>query len=902
MDHLSRTIGSSKHPIVWLFCAFAVGGVIERYSEIAWWVWPAVCLLSALAAYILRDRIEAGILLVTAFIAAGGLCLSVQNATLSDDRVRKIYDSGQIDSGKSVGIKGFIAGVPEPSFGGRFIEVNAEELNDAGEVRDVSGRIRIFVAAASPEAEADLDRMSLRKGTLLSVICDLEREERYLTPGVFSRKQMLDRQGIDASCSVKSPLLLNVVPQESFRGPLETVSDIRLWLIDEIRRLFSANTAGILIASSLGGKHFLDKSTADVFRAGGTFHVLVISGLHITFIGGLLLLAVSRFTDSRKWQFAVTIPLMWAFSLAVGGEPPVIRACVMFTVILFGYSMFRTASPLNALAFTALLIVAWEPTTLFDPSFQLTSASVFAIVALALPLIERLRSIGNWVPTTEHPFPPNVNDGLKTFCETLYWRDSAWDIDRKRNIWSARIFKRPFAGKFLVEGIRDIAAYIFEVLIVSVSVQIILLPLLVYYFHRIPLASLVLNIWVGSLLAIESFMAVAAIITALISDVAAIPFIELTETVNRLMIWTSSAISTGPLENLRVPIYPGIGRVFYFIYFIPVLFLAAILARWNVFALANNKIAGLEMKKTGYVTLALIALLATILVFHPYSGPKADGNLTVEFLDVGQGDAVFITFPDGRTMLVDGGGRVNFTRVGEEGSAAFVPDMSTIGEAVVSEFLWERGYSTVDMLVVSHADADHEQGIVDIARNFDVSMIYLGTAHGEGDHTRELVSVARKKDIPIMTLASNEWFDVAGVGVEVIYPPFGVAADGFSRNDRSLVLRLTYGSRSFLLTGDVEKNGEDAMVSDNKLLVADVVKVPHHGSRTSSTKPFVEAVRAKYAVISVGKRSMFGHPHPEVVERWKDAGATVLITGKDGTTRFVTDGNTLETEHLRPEF
>ena len=82
MDHLSRTIGSSKHPIVWLFCAFAVGGVIERYSEIAWWVWPAVCLLSALAAYILRDRIEAGILLVTAFIAAGGLCLSVQNATL----------------------------------------------------------------------------------------------------------------------------------------------------------------------------------------------------------------------------------------------------------------------------------------------------------------------------------------------------------------------------------------------------------------------------------------------------------------------------------------------------------------------------------------------------------------------------------------------------------------------------------------------------------------------------------------------------------------------------------------------------------------------------------------------------------------------------------------------------
>src|SRR5690606_20900807 len=130
-------------------------------------------------------------------------------------------------------------------------------------------------------------------------------------------------------------------------------------------------------------KQFLDRQTAEIFRDGGTFHVLVISGLHITFIGALLLFFVRLFTRRRMAQFVVTATLLWTYSLAVGAGSPVIRAVVMFTIFLFGYAVYRTGSLTNTLGACGLVLLAWRPNDLFDPSFQLTMVSVGAIVAAA---------------------------------------------------------------------------------------------------------------------------------------------------------------------------------------------------------------------------------------------------------------------------------------------------------------------------------------------------------------------------------------------------------------------------------------------------------------------------------------------------------------------------------------
>ncbi|MDI1243709.1 MAG: ComEC/Rec2 family competence protein, partial [bacterium] len=282
-----------------------------------------------------------------------------------------------------------------------------------------------------------------------------------------------------------------------------------------------------------------------------------------------------------------------------------------------------------------------------------------------------------------------------------------------------------------------------------------------------------------------------------------------------------------------------------------------------------------------------------LIIFHPSSSPVADGRLTIEFLDVGQGDSTFITFPNGETMLIDGGGRVDYSVRSEE-DEPFEPDAPRIGEMVVSEFLWEKGYSRVDRLVVSHADADHSQGLTDTIRNFSVGEVILGSAPATDSEMDGLLTLAKLFSVPVRQVGRGESIHVGGaVRIDMLWPlptsePLG------SDNNSSLVMRLIHGTNTFLFTGDIEQEAEAGLLAEGSVLRADVIKVPHHGSRTSSTKEFVDAVRPKLAIIPVGNRSMFGHPHLEVVERWRAAGAETRTTGRKGTLTVLSDGNSLD--------
>ena len=235
----------------------------------------------------------------------------------------------------------------------------------------------------------------------------------------------------------------------------------------------------------------------------------------------------------------------------------------------------------------------------------------------------------------------------------------------------------------------------------------------------------------------------------------------------------------------------------------------------------------------------------------------------------------------------------------EEEGSSFEPDVPRIGEMVVSEFLWEKGLSRIDRLVVSHADADHAQGLSDVVRNFDVGEIWLGSMPKGGSELDELLAEANRNSVPVKQIGRGDNFEIAGTRVETLWPVKSNEQAG-SDNNASLVLRFSFGETEFLFTGDIEKETEAALVALGTLLSADVVKVPHHGSRTSSTPEFVDIVRPEIAVIPVGRRSMFGHPHPEVVDRWRQSGATVIKTGANGTVTISSNGTELFISTFKP--
>ena len=865
----------NRHPLLLLGVYFASGIIIgaNLYA-------PVVIFVIAIAAILLLFVRTTRTIVPLFFIPLGIICYQFELNSVADDRIRRIYSDGRIASGEPVEIEGVLTAFPEPTFDGQFMKLGVERLRYSGKDMDTSGAVRLFVPG--------VEQRAFRYGDRLRVMCRLLREEQFRNPGGRSRIESLDEQGIDATGVVKSTLLIEKLGSESVFIPLVWLHERRQTLIDAFNESFSPSTGGVLIASLLGDKHFLDRGTAELFRDGGTFHVLVISGLHITFIGGLTFWAVSVFTRRRLWRCLLPAAFLWAYTVAVGAEIPVVRASLMFSLLLLARLIDRSGSPLNALGGCGLALLVWRPSDIFSASFQLTFVSVAAIVACGFPLVEKLRSIGSWTPTTETPFPPNVCAPLRRFCEALYWNEAAWLIDNSRQIWSAGLFKSPYLAWMSRATLQGIAAHCFEGLLISLVVQLWMLPLLVIYFHRASPASLVLNLWVGFFIALESFAAILAVAVGSVSTWLAAPLIGLTELFNATMLSVPSWLSRIGTSGFRLPVYTGPTRVVYVSYSLAVVIASIRLFNWRPFLLAKR-----GSRASAYGFGATVAVFCLLIVLHPFSSPRPDGKLTVDFLDVGQGDSALVTFPTGETMLIDGGGQMNFSADGE---SSFEPDRMRIGEAVVSEFLWEKGYSRVDLVVATHADADHMDGLIDVSRNFDVAMLLIGESPGlEAELRDELLRIAGENAVDVKLVGRGDALIVGKVRVEFQNPSEGYAG---SDNDSSVVARIIYGDRAFLLTGDIERRAESELVRSE--LKADVVKVAHHGSRTSSTQAFVDSVRPEVAVISVGRRSRFGHPHREVVDRWIGSGAAVLTTGDKGTITISTDGSSLETRVFAP--
>jgi competence protein ComEC len=298
----------------------------------------------------------------------------------------------------------------------------------------------------------------------------------------------------------------------------------------------------------------------------------------------------------------------------------------------------------------------------------------------------------------------------------------------------------------------------------------------------------------------------------------------------------------------------------------------------------------------------LVQLFAiALIVFHPFSAGRPTGKLRIDFLDVGQGDSALVTFPDNTTLLIDGGGRPGpfqqdriTGEAHDDAEETFERETRSIGEAVVSEYLWWRGLDHVDYILATHADADHIDGLNDVARNFKVRAALVARTPSQDPEYARFSDTLTNQRIPLRVIGAGDVLRFGGVTASVLWPLPAANPNAPSRNNDSIVLRLQIGARALLLTGDIEMAGEVRMLRGNENLRAEVVKVAHHGSKTSSTAPFIAATQPRFAVISVGQTSIFGHPNREVVERWRNSGAQILTTGTSGTITVTTDGRDLK--------
>jgi competence protein ComEC len=893
------------YPLAILAASFALGVLAARFTSLTFnlaLASSAVCSLSAAYSFARRWTLYASLMFILAFFCTGATLTILEKESVTADRLRWLYDDGEIKSGEPVEVTGVMESAPEAAPNGFYLTLRAEQLRFKNEERTVSGRVLLFAPVRERAVQAEYEALELRYGARLRVMTALQRTDNFRNPGVSSFTEYLERRSLDATATLKSPLLLERLDDERVFLPLAWLYEWRQRMLAEIDERFSPATSGVLKAALLGNRYQLSHGTAERFREGGTFHVLVISGLHISFIGGLILFLTRRLTKRRGWQFVVPVAFLWAYTLAVGAEVTVVRAALMFTLVALAPVLHRRARSLNALGGATLILLVWRPFDLFDPSFQLTFLSVLAIVVIGWPLIEKLRDVGTWRPTSATPYPPRCPRSLRLLGEALFWSERGWRREMEQSNYSYKLFKTRLAARLENLWVQGILRYAFGAIVISVSVQLALLPLLILYFHRLSFASLVLNILVGVLMALLSLVALAALLLSQLSGWLAAPLIKIAEWLNWLMVHSVDPFSSAGIASTRLPEYTGWPSTIYFLYYAPLAILAVALAHWNPLSRALKN----EERKHWLITrprlaAATLAVMIVLIVAHPYSAGSPDGRLKVDFLDVGQGDAALVTMPDGTTLLLDAGGRPQLgyderNASVDESVEAAERDTRSIGEAVVSEYLWWRGLDRIDYLLATHADADHIDGLNDVARNFRVRAAIVARAPASDPEFARFAATMRKYDVPMRLVGRGDVLRFGAVEAEVLWPTRTETPNAPSGNDDSIVLRLRFGDRTFLLTGDIEKDAEAALLGAQDNLHCDVLKVAHHGSKTSSTDDFVKATTPEYAIISVGLTSIFGHPHKEVLERWRTSGTQILSTGQRGTITVSTDGSDLKVE------
>jgi competence protein ComEC len=865
-------------PAVAIAAAFACGIVLGLQPSIVQFAPSQTLLLSAFSTATLLVSIglvflklkrlfPAAAISVISWILIGFLGACVAEQPRSAEHVVSLLEAGRLDLKTPLRWYGHVRDEPArlPWGCGYEIELSGVEFESA--LLSVQGGLRLSLA---PQPYEKL-MPELHAGDEVAVLAEAHRPQLFRDEGAFDRRAYLAQQNIDLVGTLRAPELIERLGSTSPTVGTR-LARVRRRLRDEIDELFAGTpqNAGVLRAMLLGDRSFVDQAEAADFQKTGVFHVLVVAGLHVGAIAFVLYWLGRKLRLSPLWTMSLTLALLLAYVAVVDERPPVLRAALMAALVIVSGFFFRRLELLNSAALAALILLAAKPLALRDSSFQLTFVAMGCIAGLAAP----------WLEKTVQPYVHALRG----------WRDVTRDAAQEPRAAQFRIDLRSLAHwlsaklpqrigntteNCLIGGL-SLTFRAWELLVITVALQLGMLPLMAQDFHRIALSAPFVNLAAVPLTGIVvplGFLTLACgLILRPLGKLLAAPLGWLTGLLVHVVQWFAHF----PRWSYRIPGPPSWLVLFFFV----TGFLLA--AGFQVKYLSQRKLV------CGLCSTWIISAL--VIVTFPFGERWTKGKLEVTVLDVGQGDSLFVVFPGGRTLLIDGGGAFSGFP-GRELIYGVDP-----GEEAVSPYLWSRGFKKLDVVALTHAHQDHIGGLTAILENFRIGKLWIGREVSSPALAR-LEELARGRKIPIeheLNGKSFRWDDVEG---EFLWPDIGAREMATpAKNDDSLVLSLHYGNRALLLPGDAEKESERAILAENSadVMRSDVLKVGHHGSKNSTTPELLAAVQPRVGIISAGEGNLYGHPSPELLERLTNAGVRILRTDRDGAVQVLTDGTQME--------
>ena len=590
---------------------------------------------------------------------------------------------------------------------------------------------------------------------------------------------------------------------ENVENPIiKKANEINLQIKENAKKIKDEKIRSIYLGLVLGDTSTMEDELKIDFREAGMAHILAVSGMHISYLI-LFSLFILKKVFERRTANIITIILIVGYMMITGFSSSIARAGIMGIILLFSEVFYRKNDIATSISLSLLIMLAVNPYLILDVGLQLSYAGTIGIILLRNPLLKILN---------------------------------------KLRIKDKRIrYKIPR----IILKISDKSK---EIIAITLAAQLAIIPISIYQFNLFSSYFIITNFFISIIVGIAYITAIVFTILSFTNFqiIALIKF--LLEKILKIILIISQIPKNLVNSKIYVP-SPSILQIL--LYYTVLLFIFYIFVLrnkkeknmsehrvLNLIALAKYRYREMNKKKKYAILLIVITIsLITSLI---------QKDLKVNFLDVGQGDATFITTPSNKKILIDGG---------ED-------------EETVFQYLLKNGYTKIDYIIISHFDSDHVNGIFTVLENLKVEEIIISKQPENSENYQNFLGVLKKKRIRVKVVKKGDIISIEkNCCFKILWPNEEPITEN-ALNNKAIVAKFVYKGFSCLFTGDIESIAENKLVKlYDEDLKATVLKVAHHGSKTSSTQEFLDKVNPKIALIGVGKDNLFGHPNEEEISR-----------------------------------
>lgn len=770
-------------------------------------------------------------------------------------------------------------------FGSVYVKIL--DLNYENKYKDINDKVIIKAVIITDAQEKDY------KNTYTIKVKEIDGDNKYANTKLifdFKKKDMLKEipkygdeieiigeiekadsarnyKGFDYKSYLKSKNIYGIIQTDKFKIlDINKTSIIERYLNliqnnikNNMFKVLESEEAALCIGILIGAREDISEEVEKDFKMSNLTHMLAVSGSHITYIISASSLLLGR--TSKRFTKIFTIIFLIFFMALTGFTASVIRASIMGILILLSSLLYRKSDTINNLGISSIIILIFNPYTITDLGFLLSYAGTIGIVFFGNSTTKVIYNFINKMTNGKINFELDNNSEIQENCASL----------------SNEILKGN-KGVKRKKLVYIIIKYIVNALSITFSANILIIPIMAYSFSTISFTFWISNILAGPVMEIVTiFGFLVYFISIIFNPLAEFLGIFLNLLLSILKkIASFSSIIPGSSIYIKTPYL--IECVIYFL----IVFLWLNKEKVLNIEIGKNLLNRFKNNKYKIIATILIFIILTNIAVNLINRP-----LKIYFVDVGQGDCTLIETPTNKTILIDGGGS-------EFGSF-------DVGESTLLPYLLDRRVKTIDYMMISHFDSDHIGGLFAIMENLKVGNIIIAKQGKQSENLKKFQKIIAEKKINVVIVKKGDYIKIDKYSYfEILFPENNLINDNVLNNN-SIVARFNCLNFRMLFVGDIEEIAENRMIElykENRKLESTLLKVAHHGSKSSSIEEFLNIVKPKIALIGVGKDNKFGHPNEEVIKIIKKIGAKIYRTDLNGEIQIIVKNGQIKVDTM----